>query len=67
MKGTALLINEDQSVTVLENVDHSVYEELANEEDLAHPHCTIGDKEVEFDPIFSVVWHEEAIDWDYGY
>jgi len=67
MKGTALLINEDQTVTVLENVEHSVYEELKNEEDLDHPHCTINDKEVEFNPIQSVVWHEETIDWDYGY
>lgn len=66
MKGTALLINEDQTVTVLENVEHSVYEELANE-DLTNPHCTIDDKEVEFDPVFSVVWCEEAIDFDYGY
>lgn len=67
MKGTALLIKEDQTVIVLENVDHSVYEELSNEEDLAHPHCTIGDKEVKFDPISTVVWHEDTIDWEYGY
>lgn len=67
MKGTALLIKKDQTVTILENVDHKVYEELANKDDLVNPHCTIGDKEVTFKPISTVLWHEEAIDWEYGY
>lgn len=67
MKGTALLINEDQTVTILEDVDYKVYEELANEKDLDHPHCTIGDKEVTFNPISTIVWHEDTIDWEYGY
>ena len=33
MTGTAILINEDHSVTVLENVEHEVYEELASQKD----------------------------------
>lgn len=67
MKGTALLMNKDQTVTILENVEHSVYEELSNEEKLTNPHCTINNKEVTFDPISTVVWHEDVIDWEYGY
>jgi len=67
MKGTALLINKDHSVTVLENVEHDVYEDLVNLEDSKYRKCTINDKEVQFDPIDKVVWYEETIDWEYGY
>ena len=31
MKGKALLINKDNTVTVLENVEHEVYEELSSQ------------------------------------
>jgi len=67
MKGTALLINKDHTVTVLENVDHEVYEELASQEDSNEVHCKIDEKEVKFNPISAVVWCEDAIDWTYGY
>lgn len=67
MKGTALLINQDHTVTVLENVEHKVYKELADQDDSKQVHCTIGEKEVTFDPISSVVWYEDSIDWAYGY
>ena len=67
MKGTALLMNEDMTLTVLENVDVSVYKELKNEKKYDQPHCTINHKEVEFEPIHSVVWCKEDIDLDYGY
>ncbi|WP_010283099.1 hypothetical protein [Bacillus timonensis] len=67
MKGTALLINKDHSVTVLENVEHNVYEDLVSLEDSTNMKCTINDKEVQFDPIDKVVWYEETIDWEYGY
>jgi hypothetical protein len=67
MKGTALLINKDHSVTVLENVEHDVYEDLVSLEDSKNIKCTINDKEVQFDPIDKVVWYEETIDWEYGY
>ncbi len=67
MKGTALLINKDHSVTVLENVEHDVYEDLVNLEDSKKIKCTINNKEVQFDPFDKVVWYEETIDWEYGY
>jgi hypothetical protein len=67
MKGTALLINKDHSLTVLENVEHDVYEDLVSLEDCKNIKCTINDKEIQFDPIDQVVWYEETIDWEYGY
>lgn len=67
MKGTALLINQDHTVTVLENISHDVYEELACQDTAQELYCTIGEKEVHFGPITKVVWCEETIDWDYGY
>ncbi|MDR4887484.1 hypothetical protein RGU12_07905 [Fredinandcohnia sp. QZ13] len=67
MKGTALLINKDHSVTVLENVEHEVYEDLVSLEDSKNIQCTINDKEIHFDPFDKVVWYEETIDWEYGY
>jgi len=66
MKGTALLLNEDQTVTVLENVELEVYEELKQEE-VNNPHCIINDKEVTFEPVQAVTWYENGIDLAYGY
>lgn len=66
MKGTALLLNEDQTVTVLENVELEVYEELKQDE-VSNPHCTINNKEVTFEPVQAVTWYENGIDLAYGY
>jgi len=52
MNGTALLINDDYTVKVLENVK----KEQANEMKKAK-----STKQV------SVIYHEAAIDWEYGY
>ena len=67
MKGTALLLNEDHTVTVLEDVALEVYEELKQEEAADHPHCTINEKEVTFEPVQAVTWYEDGIDLAYGY
>lgn len=67
MKGTALLIKDDQIVTVLENVSAEVYEEIASQENHDEVQCTINEKEVEFGPITKVVWLEDQVDWQYGY
>lgn len=67
MKGTALLINDDHIVTVLENVSHEVYEEIANQKSDKQIHCKIDEKEVEFGPVTKVLWLEENVDWQYGY
>jgi len=65
MKGTALLIKENHTVTVLEDVNHEMYKELANQEEKKA--IKIGENEVEFSPVYSVLWCEDAIDWNYGY
>jgi hypothetical protein len=67
MKGTAVLIEQDHTVKVLENVEHEVYEELVSQKHEKKQHCTIDDKTVNLGPIAKVVWCEETIDWNYGY
>lgn len=67
MKGTALLINDDQIVTVLENIGHEVYEEMKHQKPKEHVHCEINKKKVEFGPITKIVWLEDNVDWQYGY
>jgi len=67
MKSTALLMNKDRTVTVLENVEHELYEELVKQEDAKEIHCTIDDQTVSFPAISKVVWCENTIDWSYGY
>ena len=66
MKGTAVLMNEDHTVTALENVDKTVYDALSTGDNLDHPHYYSGEKEVGFEPVHRVVWSDD-IDWDYGY
>lgn len=67
VKGTALLINKDQTVTVLEDVEHEVYETIVSQEDCEDVTCTINKKTIHFDPISKAVWLDDTIDWSYGY
>jgi len=54
--GTALLINDDNTVTVLEDVEAEKFDVLKEEE--------LTDK---VNPAVSVIFCEDAIDWEYGY
>jgi len=56
MIGTALLINDDNTVTVLEDVEAEKFDVLKEEE--------LTDK---VNPAVSVIFCEDAIDWEYGY
>lgn len=67
MKGTALLINDDHIVTVLEDIGHEVYEKIASQKTAESISCEIDEKKVEFGPITKVVWLEDNVDWQYGY
>ena len=66
MKGTAILFKED-SVTFLENVDYDVFEEIKNQCGCSQCNCQLENKIVDFGSVSPVFWHEEEIDWDYGY
>lgn len=60
MKGTAILFREDQHVTIIEDIDLETYEEIKEK-------CECKSNK-ELHPVFPVsLWHEEAVDWDYGY
>lgn len=67
MKGTAILFQEDQTVTFLENVDRAVYEDLKKQCGCKKCNCKVEDKNVDFDAVSPVFWYEDKIDWDYGY
>ncbi|MBP2239938.1 hypothetical protein J2Z40_000491 [Cytobacillus eiseniae] len=66
MKGTAILFQENE-VTFIENIDHTVYEELKAQCGNEQCNCKLDNKIVEFGPISPIFWHEEDVDWDYGY
>lgn len=59
IKGTALLMIEGKTVKVLENIDRTFYKELSNKNYFYHDGNYI--------PVHSIVWREDAIDWEYGY
>jgi hypothetical protein len=67
MTGTALLINKDRSVRILENIKHATYEELVKQENKNDAACKINEKTIHFGSISKVVWCDDAIDWNYGY
>lgn len=67
MKGTAILFQEDQTVTFLENVDRAVYEDLKKQCGCENCNCKIDNKKVDFGPVSPVLWCDDQIDWDYGY
>lgn len=67
MKGTAILFQPNQKVTFIEDVDHTVYEEIKKQCGCGHCSCTVEDKVVDFGTVSPAFWHEEEVDWDYGY
>jgi hypothetical protein len=67
MKGTALLLNDEEVVTVLEGIGHDVYEEIERQKKDEAISCTIEDRKVKFGPVTKVIWLEEKVDWQYGY
>lgn len=66
MKGTAILFHE-QDITFIENVTHSVYVELKKQCGSEHCSCKLDEKIVEFESASPIFWHENEVDWDYGY
>ena len=63
MKGTAILF-QDQEITFFEDVDHTVYEEIKNQCGCSQ---MLDDKVVDLSLVSPVFWHEDEVDWDYGY
>ena len=66
MKGTAILFQE-QKVTFIEDVDHSIYEEIKDQCGCEQCNCKLENKLVNFGFVSPVFWHEDEVDWDYGY
>ena len=66
MKGTAILFQE-QNVKFIENVDVSVFKELKEQCGCSHCNCKLENKVVDFGTVSPVFWHENEVDWDYGY
>ncbi len=67
MKGSAILFQDNQKVTIIENVNRSVFEELQAHEGCEHCHCKLENKMIDFGSVSPVLWKENEIDWDYGY
>lgn len=66
MKGTAILFQE-QTITFIEDVEHTVFEELKTQCGCEQCNCVLDNKSVDFGSVSPVFWHENEIDWDYGY
>lgn len=67
MKGTAILFREDKKVTVIEDIEHEIYEEIKDHSGKDDCSCKLDDKVIHFGPVFPAFWHDEEVDWDYGY
>ena len=67
MTGTAILFQEDQKVTVIENIDKTIFKEIKNQSGSQDCKCKIDNKTIHFGTVSPAVWHDEEIDWDYGY
>lgn len=67
MKGSAILYNKEQCVIILENIDKSLYEELKKQCGCKKCSCLLEKLEVDFGSVTPILWHEDEIDWEYGY
>jgi hypothetical protein len=66
MKGTAILFQE-QTITFIEDVEHSFFENIKEQCDCKNCTCKHNNKTVDFGSVSPVFWHEDEIDWAYGY
>ncbi|WP_066066258.1 hypothetical protein [Neobacillus soli] len=66
MRGTAILFQE-QNVTFIEDIEHALYKEINDQCGSEHCSCKLDKKVVDFGPVSPVYWHEDEVDWDYGY
>lgn len=66
MKGTAILYQE-QAVKFIENIDHGIFNEMKKQCGCSHCNCRLDNKVIDFGSVSPVFWHEDEIDWDYGY
>lgn len=60
MKGTAVLIEEDQTVTILEDINSKDYKKLTKQTDNPKKMCTTTNDN-------HIVWCDHMIDLEYGY
>jgi hypothetical protein len=66
MKGTAILF-QDQTVTFLEDIDYDIFDEIKQQCGCSNCNCKIENKVIDFGTVSPIFWHEDEIDWDYGY
>jgi hypothetical protein len=66
MKGTAILFQE-QNVKFIEDIDVSIFNALKEQCGCSHCNCKLENKIVDFGTVSPVFWHENEVDWDYGY
>ncbi|WP_078547479.1 hypothetical protein [Litchfieldia alkalitelluris] len=67
MKGTAILYQPDQNIRFIEDIEKEKFDELLKQ--CGGPKCTnhLNGQLVGFGQISPMLWHEEDVDWDYGY
>lgn len=63
MKGTAILFNDNLTITFIENVDEDTFNDLLKE--ISGTEEAQKNKKATFPE--QSFWHEEEIDWEYGY
>lgn len=66
MRGTAILFQE-QSITFIEDIDRTLFDEIKQQCGCEHCNCNIEKKLIDFGTVSPVFWHEDEVDWDYGY
>ncbi|WP_141431359.1 hypothetical protein [Bacillus sp. 03113] len=67
MKGTAILVKEDQNMAFIENVEHSTFVEMKENSGDSNCNCKLDNKMVNYGKVSPVYWYEDEVDWDYGY
>ncbi|MFC4320386.1 hypothetical protein [Litchfieldia salsa] len=67
MTGTAILFQPDQQIRFIENIELAQYEQLRSQCGCTNCTCDLNGTKVVFDEVSPVYWHEDEIDWDYGY
>ncbi|MBD8068492.1 hypothetical protein [Bacillus sp. PS06] len=67
MIGTAILYKPDKKIVIIEDIEKEKYEELRKQCSCTVRSSKSNGNKIVAEKITPVLWHEDDVDWDYGY
>ncbi len=67
MKGTAILYQHNLQIKFIENIERAQFEVLQKQIQEKKSKSLSNVKIMDVNQVSPILWHEDDVDWDYGY